>query len=398
MTNQTGDGKRNKLNGSDHDDVIKGMVGNDVIHGMGGNDKIYGGDDNDLLFGDTGTNTVFGEAGDDQVVLWTGHDIIDGGSGTDLLDFYNTKGIKIDLADSHISFHVKTVASSATFKNMEGLYGSRYSDRITGDDKDNRLFSEAGSDTVHGGDGDDVINGYIGNDKLFGDAGDDIIIAASGKDQVDGGDGSDWLDFYYTKGVTVSLEKGSVKFRQLAGKALMEFESIENLHGSRHKDSLTGDDGANSLNGLDGNDTLVGLGGNDIFDGREGKDILKGGAGRDSFLFDIAPDAETNFDKILDFESGTDRLAFDKSVFDVKGTGKAQEIGNTTFQSMRHEQFQTGAGHDAENADVRIIYDATDGILYYDSNGSKSGGLAEVADIGKNLDISADQIDVLWYH
>ena len=62
---------------------------------------------------------------------------------------------------------------------------------------------------------------------------------------------------------------------------------IENLVGSDHDDTLTGDDGGdhegvNVLRGLAGDDTLEGGGGNDILEGGAGADMLDGGEGTDS--------------------------------------------------------------------------------------------------------------------
>jgi Ca2+-binding RTX toxin-like protein len=398
MSNQTGNSQDNTINGSNDDDVIKGLGGDDYLHGGGGNDVVHGGSGNDVIFGDGGNDKIFGEGGNDVVVLWSGHDVIDGGSGVDLLDFYNvTKGINIDLADGEITFKLTSGHGTATFTNTEGLYGSHYGDVIDGNGRDNWLFAMEGDDSVHGGGGDDVINGYKGNDKLFGDGGDDIFIMAPGKDTIDGGAGLDALDFYFAKsGVKVSLEEGSVSFTQVAGQGSAKFSGVECLVGSAHRDRLAGDGVANILNGREGDDTLSGLDGQDFLAGREGNDILVGGAGKDAFLFDIAPSAGKSFDTVTDFTADLDRLAFDSAVFDVDGTGRTRHFGNVNYQRIAVGQFQAGDGQVAKSEDVRIIYDQHNGILYYDSNGSEDGGLVQVADIGKHLDISA--ASVFAYH
>ena len=61
---------------------------------------------------------------------------------------------------------------------------------------------------------------------------------------------------------------------------------IEDLEGSDHADTLTGNGGNNWLVGRAGNDTLRGGGGTDKLDGGLGQDTLWGGTGADTFLFD----------------------------------------------------------------------------------------------------------------
>jgi hypothetical protein len=58
------------------------------------------------------------------------------------------------------------------------------------------------------------------------------------------------------------------------------------------------------------------------------------------------------------------------------------------------DEFQSGTGHSAENRDVRLLYDSKTGSLYYDANGSQDGKLAEVAFIGKGLDLDASSIGI----
>jgi Ca2+-binding RTX toxin-like protein len=94
--------------------------------------------------------------------------------------------------------------------------------------------------------------------------------------------------------------------------------NIENIEGGAFNDLLTGDGNANILLGFGSGDSLVGGGGADYIDGGEGNDVLVGdsggdtligGSGADFFLYRLASDSTAaNMDRIVDFQSGTDRL------------------------------------------------------------------------------------------
>jgi hypothetical protein len=83
--------------------------------------------------------------------------------------------------------------------------------------------------------------------------------------------------------------------------------------------------------------------------------------------------------------------------FDVHGGGKTTAFGDVTFEKIDADEFQSGAGHVAADADVRLIYDSHNGILYYDSNGSGAGGLGELADLGKHLHIAASSVIIYGF-
>jgi Ca2+-binding RTX toxin-like protein len=127
-----------------------------------------------------------------------------------------------------------------------------------------------GADTLYGTSAADTINGLGGNDTLKG---------FGGADRLDGGAGIDTA-FYSdsTVGVVVNLATGRGFGGSAEGDTLF---NIENLFGSSHNDTLTGNDGSNRLTGLTGNDILKGAGGSDGLYGDDGDDTLKGGGGAD---------------------------------------------------------------------------------------------------------------------
>jgi hypothetical protein len=77
-------------------------------------------------------------------------------------------------------------------------------------------------------------------------------------------------------------------------------------------------------------------------------------------------------DAITDFVSGTDTLQLDAAAFTAIGASGRFTAGDGRFFAAPG----VSAGHDADD---RLIYDTTSGILYYDADGNGSGGEAGVA-------------------
>jgi Ca2+-binding RTX toxin-like protein len=278
------------------------------------------------------------------------------------------------------------------------INGTRDDDVLKGLGGDDTLLGNSGNDQLHGGDGDDTLSGDLGNDKVYGEAGNDWVYVSLGKDMVDGGADADVLSFQYIyQGMQVFLANHSITFHTGAGTSTTQFSNVEALQGTAFNDTLVGDIQNNLLLGSYGNDKLMGVDGDDFLIGGDGHETMTGGRGKDGYLFG-AKLVEANVDKVTDFNDKDDWLAFDaQSYKGVKGEGAIEHEWNGIYYSARHidaDQFQAGAGHNAETADIRIIYDSDDGKLYYDSNGSKAGGIGEIADIGKHHDLSASDIFV----
>lgn len=147
------------------------------------------------------------------------------------------------------------------------------------------FFSTEDGQVVEGSDGNDEMTAVNNNVTLIGHAGDDTLFGAAGMGNttMEGGAG---LDFLFgngtndtasyassTTGVTVDLF-----VEEFGGEPLgfgVAFDDghgsqdalilVENVTGSDHADSLTGESGANVLQGGEGNDTLAGEGGADSF-------------------------------------------------------------------------------------------------------------------------------------
>ena len=264
-----------------------------------------------------------GGEGIDWIIGSTGEDIIDGGAGDEDLVFYITsdEGVRISLllqGEKQKDFDGENGLQANDnegvgdiLTNVEGVFGSKHDDWITGDGGNNDLRGYTGHDILEGGAGDDSLEGGVGADNLYGGegadtldggkdwdlldggAGNDILDGGEGNDLLEGGEGADNLEggegtdraFYHNakEGVRIdlNLEGGQEDFdgvdangNEAVGDIL---NGIENIVGSNHKDWLTGDDEDNLLDSGEGDDILKGGWGDDALYGGRGDDRLEGG-------------------------------------------------------------------------------------------------------------------------
>jgi Ca2+-binding RTX toxin-like protein len=201
--------------------------------------------------------------------------------------------------------------------------------------------------TVNGTAGNDVYAGseYNGN-QLNGLDGNDKLIGGAGSDFMDGGDGIDSASYERSAaGVIVSLAGGPGAGGDAAGDT---YANIENVMGSQHSDTITGNDAANYLWGLGGNDALIGGG---------GQDTLEGGAGNDSYYVDasdvIVEAAGGGIDTV--YTSGSINLAAMANIENIvfTGTGPVNITGsagdNTLNGGAGGDGIDGGAGNDLLN-------------------------------------------------
>jgi Ca2+-binding RTX toxin-like protein len=147
------------------------------------------------------------------------------------------------------------------------------------------------------------------------------------------------------------------------------------LSGEAGSDVLTGGTGDDSLLGGRGNDRLFGGQGKDVISGGLGKDVLTGGAGKDTFVFDVAP-TQANVDRISDFSVRDDTIQLTKAVF--KTIGKTGVLAKAAFWT----------GTEAHDASDRIIYNANNGKLYYDADGTGAKAAVQIATLNRGLAIT----------
>ncbi|MDD2864341.1 MAG: Ig-like domain-containing protein [Methylococcales bacterium] len=144
-------------------------------------------------------------------------------------------------------------------------------------------------------------------------------------------------------------------------------DSISGLAGNDVIDGGAGDD---NIDGGAGNDSIKGGLGNDTLDGGLGKDTLDGGSGTNYYLFDTTLNSTTNVDKIVSFVHGTDKIELAKTIMKTLGTSGTLDANDFKLSTQ------------ALDSSDRIIYNPSNGALFYDSDGSGSNVAVQFAIVG----------------
>ncbi|NEP45215.1 MAG: calcium-binding protein, partial [Okeania sp. SIO2H7] len=204
--------------------------------------------------------------------------------------------------------------------------------RLEGSAEPERLSGGTGNDTIVGLNGADTLAGSFGNDEIIGSRGNDYLYGQSGNDTLEGRRGFD------------------------------------RLFGGGGNDVLNGGQGRDRLNGGSGNDTLT------------------GGASRDFFIFNTNEEFTGNdvgIDDILDFVPGQDTILLDARTF-TEISDIETDFGTVTENS------------DAATSDAIIVYNTTNGNLYYNPNGSAGafGGGRQFATLVGAPDIDAGDFTI----
>lgn len=322
---------------------ITGDTERDVLYGGRNDDSLRGGGGNDIIFGGAGDDTIFGDGGNDT---------LNGGPGSDII-YVDDVGDRV--AESNRWAGHDTVVSSVDFRmgraHIEDLEltgssrlgaGNGLMNRITGNDANNILDGGKNLDTLVGGLGNDVYHLRTPGDQA-------VEFAGEGIDTV---------------------------------KAFGSFnlgDNIENLFIQLMTSKL-----GTPLQGLSGigntlDNTIVGNPYNNLIAGREGNDTLRGQAGADTFVFDRAAGAG-NVDRIVDFDATEgDRLRFAQSIFTEVSKGvldaDAFVLGSAPF-----------------DANDRLLYDQTSGVLQYDADGTGATAAVQVAIFQNNALLDATDL------
>lgn len=388
------------------------------IVGTAGNDNLVGGAGNDTLEGLAGDDTLNGAGGADSLVGGTGADrfvFSDPAEGSRISDF-EARVDKIVIDGNEFT----SIGSSGDFAAADGRFfaasgatsGQDASDRViwntsTGDiwyDADgngagaSRLITNVGtavviaSDftvinatsagfTLNGTGGNDTLTGTSGNDTMNGLDGADMFMTNGGSDVVTGGAGSDTITFngnFAATGIVVNYATSSITGGEPDGGGSVQFSSVERVIGSLFNDSMSGTAGSQNLTGAGADDTLW---------GGTGVDTLWGGNGVDTFVFREM--GSGNADRISDFGvGGAETIALDDSAFTAIGAPGDFAAGDGRFRS--------GAGiTTGQDANDRVIYNTTNGNLYYDPDGSGAGAAQLVATLTGAPALAATDITVI---
>lgn len=166
-----------RILGTSGDDTIDGTDSTDLIEGKGGADTINGFGGADTIIGGSGADTIDAGADDDLLIGSTGKDVLKGGDGFDTTSY--------DSAANAVTVTLDGTANDgepAEQDNVqtEGVFGSEFSDTLTGGAAGDLLDGADGADTIDGAAGDDVLDGGLGSDQLTSGPGADTLRARDG--------------------------------------------------------------------------------------------------------------------------------------------------------------------------------------------------------------------------
>jgi Ca2+-binding RTX toxin-like protein len=245
--------------------LIEGRSNSDYIEFRGGV----------LAMGD-----VQGGDGDDTIITGEGNEYLNGGRGFDNLngddgkDYVSygdaPKGVVVNLDTGRTT--QDGYDAQDILRNIENIEGSRFNDRITGNDDDN------------------VIDGGAGNDTMFGLDGDDVFLSGAGADIMDGGNDTDTITFIGSRDhvyinlssqrVAVFSEFDSLPFSLAANAGYGaeadgdRFFNMENVQGSIFDDVLVASEFGGTIDGFQGNDFIIAGAGEDDLVASSGVDWL----------------------------------------------------------------------------------------------------------------------------
>jgi serralysin len=221
------------------------------------------------------------------------------------------------------------VDNTGTIKSTATISGAVALDLGAGDDfYDGRNGTVIGivklgdnDDVAYGGDGNEIFSGGTGSNTIDGGGGNDTIIGGLGYSTINGGTGKDTIDYSEATassggtGVTVNLGSTSGYGNQFSD----TLDSIENVIGSAHKDTIVGSGGENLLQGDASDDTL---------EGGFGHDTIQGGAGINTARFTGSTVAIVDLSKTTEQDTGygTDILTDIQNV--EGGSGADKLTGN----------------------------------------------------------------------
>ena len=334
-------------------DGLTGTASDELIVGTAGANTLTGNAGIDFMFGGAGNDTLNGGEGDDQLDGGAGNDALNGGNGSDrylITELTGGNDTVTDTGGTDDALVWNTGASSNTYIDVSrGGVSTTNANLIVKVYQDGVLkqtntvvnqFSNTASTatTISGTAPTSAIEGvYIPDDDqylkivdgLTGTASDELIVGTAGANTLTGNAG---IDFMF------------------------------------------GGAGNDTLNGGEGDDQLDGGAGNDALNGGNGNDVLTGGIGADAFVFNFAPDATTNLDRISDFNVVDDTIQLENGILTALGA---------TTGTLSAANFVIGTA--AADATDRIIYNSTTGALLYDSNGNVAGGSVQIATLATGL-------------
>ncbi len=337
-----------------------------LFESIPGANVIGDGRDN-ILNGNSSDNRMEGGSGDDSLDGYAGVDTLVGGLGRDFYAVDNLLDVVVEDFNSGERDYVRASVSYVLSANVEELRLKEGAGNIngTGNNLNNDLIGNEGDNRLEGLDGIDFLDGGLGADVLIGGAGNDRYDVDNVGDQVIENAEGGWDDIVFT---TIDYTLPS---------------EVESLMASTAKSlRLTGNELNNVILGSDGKDVLQGMTGKDTIGGGYGNDTLRGGLGKDVFVFDTKLNKSKNLDRVMDYKVADDTIWLDNKIF--RKLVKAGALSKSSFV----------AGATAKDSNDFIGYDKSTGYLWYDANGSASGGQTYFAKLKAGLLMSASEFKI----
>ena len=321
----------NTLNGTAGMDALLGLAGDDTLNGLGGNDRLEGAAGNDTLNGGAGANYLEGGSGNDVYRVIPGDRVIE----------LTTGGTDTVIASA--TYVLTAAAEVETLRTSDPILTTTL--HLTGNATGQTILGNAGFNTLNGAAGADNLSGFGGNDVYLVDSYYDKVNEAAGQ-------GTDQIRASFSFALAGGLSVETLGTTNINGTTAL------NLIGNSLINNIFGNNGSNMLNGAGGSDTLT------------------GGGGADWFRLSVAP-SSTNIDTIRDFNVAADTIQLENGVFTAL---------QATPGTLNADAFHIGTA--AADAEDRIVYNSTNGGLYYDVDGTGSQGKVLVASMLANLGLT----------
>jgi subtilisin-like proprotein convertase family protein len=378
-----GDGN-DSLNGNAVDNVLYGMRGNDNLVGAGGDDELVGGEGDDLLDGGLGMDTaVFsGLRANYLVSSLDGVTTVTGANGIDSL-----------IGIEYLRFDDLLIADPSAPPEELDLLSPALTSFTPADNSSNVAL--AASLVLHF---DEPVQAGSGSVKIYAGATLWRSIDIHDATQVSVNESSVTIDpgvnLAYGTRYHVLVEAGALQdlsgnaYAGVSDSTVFDFSTLSappvTLNGDARSNTLRGTAGTDNIFGFAGNDKLFGLGGSDTLDGGSGNDALSGGLGNDTltggtgkdlFIFNTTL-GDDNVDQVIGFNARDDTLQLENNgIFSAL----------TRTGTLSADSFTIGAA--ATLATQRIIYDSSNGQVFYDADGSGAGAQMHFATLA---DLSGD--------
>jgi trimeric autotransporter adhesin len=305
------------------------------------------------LAGNSFSQEIIGNAGNNTLSTGGGAaDTLSGGAGNDIYYIYNsndkvieTTGNGFDRVFAAVNYTLEPSKDIEVLAAISSTATTNLS--LSGNELAQTIIGNAGTNTLRTGGG--------AADVLFGGAGNDLYYISNVDDRV-----------IEAKNAGIDTVLTSVSYAIAAG------QEIEILSAQSTISTLPLE-----LKGNELAQTIIGNSGPNILNGGGGSDILTGGAGADIFVF-TSP-IGTEIVNITDFQSGSDKISLDASIFPGLSEGTPNQ-----------NQFTMIGSDQAHNTDAHLSFEAALGRIWFDPDGTGEAPAIFFAELRPGLALTQD--------